>query len=230
MSTKTRRGFSLIELLVTIGLIALLIGILLPALAGSRQSAQRLVALSNARSTSQAFELYLGQNNGSYPYATPVESESPLGGLSNFVVFRWYPEGTIIANSDLFSVEWGWPSLLASVTPWNEAYQTWTSPGLGLELPSEGRDWQDQLQSLGLNEGQPFSQFSETISWRLSNNFTADPAVWNPSANTPADESLVRGVTRSEVAYPASKVLFWDTHLAWMRNRPELVDGHWAAP
>ena len=48
---KPRRqsGFSLIELLVVIGIIALIIAILLPTLTRTRESAQRAACLSNVR-------------------------------------------------------------------------------------------------------------------------------------------------------------------------------------
>lgn len=54
-----RDGFTLIELLVVISLIALLIGLLLPALAQSRRSARTATCLSRLRQHGVAFNLYV---------------------------------------------------------------------------------------------------------------------------------------------------------------------------
>src|SRR5436853_687738 len=64
---RARRGFTLVELLVVIGIIALLIGVLLPALKAAREQAISLQCQSNLRSCGQVFYVYAAQNRGFFP-------------------------------------------------------------------------------------------------------------------------------------------------------------------
>ncbi|MEQ9453701.1 MAG: prepilin-type N-terminal cleavage/methylation domain-containing protein [Phycisphaeraceae bacterium] len=75
-TTHTRRpphrawvvgGFTLIELLVVISIIALLIGILLPALGAARDQARALNCLTKARSIAQALTMYLHDHADYFP-------------------------------------------------------------------------------------------------------------------------------------------------------------------
>ena len=61
-----RTGFTLIELLVVIGIIAVLIGILLPVLGGARRSAMNIACLSNLRQHDIGFRGYAADHNGKY--------------------------------------------------------------------------------------------------------------------------------------------------------------------
>jgi prepilin-type N-terminal cleavage/methylation domain-containing protein/prepilin-type processing-associated H-X9-DG protein len=64
---NSRKGFTLVELLVVIGIIALLISILLPSLNRARETANRVKCGSNMRQIGQAIMLYANENKGNYP-------------------------------------------------------------------------------------------------------------------------------------------------------------------
>jgi prepilin-type N-terminal cleavage/methylation domain-containing protein/prepilin-type processing-associated H-X9-DG protein len=67
MQRSTPKGFTLVELLVVIGIIGVLVAILLPALNRAREQANSVQCMSNLRSCGQLLYLYANQNRGVLP-------------------------------------------------------------------------------------------------------------------------------------------------------------------
>lgn len=63
------RGFTLVELLVVIGLIAILVGLLMPALSKARAQSDELQCAAILRQWGQAFHIYASQYNGIIPHS-----------------------------------------------------------------------------------------------------------------------------------------------------------------
>jgi prepilin-type N-terminal cleavage/methylation domain-containing protein/prepilin-type processing-associated H-X9-DG protein len=65
---RQRKGFSLVELLTVIGIIALLLALLLPVLTKARSEAVKVKCMSNLRNLLQAQSMYVAENKGFLTY------------------------------------------------------------------------------------------------------------------------------------------------------------------
>src|ERR1700730_13516423 len=76
-SADPERGFTLIELMIVVAIIAILAGILIPNFVNARAQAQTAACESNLRSIATALELYYADNQV-YPVASAASVQPAL--------------------------------------------------------------------------------------------------------------------------------------------------------
>jgi prepilin-type N-terminal cleavage/methylation domain-containing protein len=92
------KGFTLVELLVVISIIALLLAVLLPSLGKARETARKAVCLSNCKQWAAATATYVADNDGMFPSRFWPNSQSNELHHNNYTLY--YVEG----NNDLLGI------------------------------------------------------------------------------------------------------------------------------
>ncbi len=99
---EAQKAFTLIELLVVISIIALLVGILLPALGAARRSARNAVCLSNIRQIAVGHISYARDNNSFLPAAYSANNPSLSNKRVHWQLSIWsYINGDTVKINDL---------------------------------------------------------------------------------------------------------------------------------
>lgn len=91
-----RRAFTLVELLVVIGIIAILIAILLPTIAGANRNAKQTACAASLRSLGQIIAVYNVQFKGSMPYSLYYSNAS---GVNNAAAVDDGSDSALSANT-----------------------------------------------------------------------------------------------------------------------------------
>ena len=101
-SRRAPRAFTLVELLVVIGIIALLISLLLPSLGKAREQGRRTKCLANLRSIGQGMYLYAQASRDRLPNGNAPKSGDPNSGVQVLVQFAdlYAQPGTFYCPSD----------------------------------------------------------------------------------------------------------------------------------
>lgn len=202
------RAFTLIELLVVVAIIALLIGILLPALAKARESSQRSVSASNLRQHAVVLGTYANEHRGVLlnPY--------PEGGDR----FDKFPPVYVPGYGDgqgygYYNME-GWQ--------WQMYYSSWV--GYYLDGETYKHDFfvapsdKLMLDVIDMLEQEYGNYWQSSWAWPLSYNYSCT-AFLRPTLFTEAEmpdspggvkHSDIRRIEQDQVSYPVQKVAFYE--------------------
>lgn len=175
---ENRSGFTIVEVLAVVAIIAVLLAILVPVLARSRDSAQHTARLSWGRQLGQATAMYTSDFDGFYPYlGVPRSSDGPVSyegvHLSQKPFYNRYFWINPIAD--------GYLADASSPLPWTIS----GGPPRGI-----------------------FSHVPEGVlisGWSLSATTCATVEFWR--TETVPQEGMLRGMGVHQVVFPAQKVI-----------------------
>src|SRR5688572_5919603 len=195
---RTRRGFTLVELLVVIGVIAVLVGMLLPALNAAREQARLVDDLTRIRQLAIAANMYAADYGGSVPPLVASVSGMPWQGYA-----IWHPSGYAVSLADpALPHTAGWPDLLQMyLDPQNQRDKPTFKEYSGVMYCSADSDGHEMT---GMSPG--YTYF--TMGW-WGNLYFREPSYrMNP---------YVTGVKPTGLAYPNGAPIY-GTKFANVRN------------
>lgn len=194
-----RRGVTLIEVVVSIGVLSILLAITLPAMSGARDSAQSTQCLATLRSLVQGSHLVAGTNGGWWPAAAPNADD---GG-----VWIEHPGATTATSAAWFDQVRLWTAgLIGGVWEQGESADVFGCPGV---IAAAEREHASKGYEMSLGAMSP--QSIGDASYRYSAAMLSDPNLWDPSNDAVRAGDILRYARRvgmHEVDHTAQKVVF----------------------
>lgn len=196
-----KRAFSLIELLITIGVVGILIALSVPALRGVRADSLKTVSLSNVRSILVLFDLYADRYKGQYPIIWEgTWYQMPCPGMTASP-YRW-------------ETVYRWPSVINELMDWEHGRAIFLAP-------------RARRGTVELGGNVTGDDCGDPTSYDYSQSFLARPELWAPrtDGNFPTlQQQWLAPTFQSDVLHPSRKAILWDWEMPYL-SRPKKMIG-----
>ena len=187
---RRRAGFTLVELLAVIGIIALLVALLLPALSKARESSHTLKCLANLRTIAQGQATYVNESRG---WAVPAIQGNNVDYWPNTTVKL---RGTWVNNNTLRQA--------VGAQPWvggNGQSGKWP---IGMVCPKAQQALTTQVNDAGAGAGFSYGYNSRHLA------YVGDPVVTLPVADSWNNNTEFAAIRITKVKRGAEKIMFSD--------------------